>query len=100
MKLSIYVGIFHLILANGCQALHCRTRADALVALGWIAIIIGGSIVLSERKNLEYGLNLFSSGLLILVTGLLAIFVFSSNRAIEKPIDFVLRVLEGIKGGD
>jgi V/A-type H+/Na+-transporting ATPase subunit I len=98
MQLSIFIGVLHLVLANGCKAWHCRRRKAAFVPMGWIAVIIGGSFVWLHKKDFGFALNLLTVGWVILGFGLLAVFLFSSERTIKRPIDFFWRILEGAKG--
>ncbi len=98
MKISIYIGVLHLILANVCRAWHGKGSSIAFEPIGWIAVIIGGSIVWSGQRGQGFALNLPTTGLVILGCGLLTVLLFSSERTIKQPIDLLWRMLEGIKG--
>jgi len=98
MKLSITIGIVHLIMANGCKAWHCRGRSIALVPLGWIAVIIGGDILWSSQRVSGFAINLSTAGWVILGCGLFTVFLFSSDRTIRQPVDLLWKILDGAKG--
>jgi V/A-type H+-transporting ATPase subunit I len=94
MKLSIIVGVLHLVLANAMVAFLNRTRTTAFANLGWIAGLIGGVTVTYSEPDGFF--SLLGYGLLI--GGLVAIFLFTSERPIvNRPIDYLWRVLDGFK---
>jgi V/A-type H+-transporting ATPase subunit I len=93
MQLSIAVGVAHIAMANAVMFYQRRGSRFAFAFLGWCAVAIGGflfwwSITLKNDLLMwiAYGL-LGSGGLLILI--------FSSERTIVKPLDWLWRILEG-----
>ena len=92
MRLSIIIGALHLILANGVLAYNNRRHPAALAKLGWIAVIIGGlGLWLTGGGS---SLELAAGALL--GAGLLTIFLFSSKRPIDKPVDVARRGIDGL----
>jgi V/A-type H+-transporting ATPase subunit I len=94
MKLSIIIGVLHLVLANALMAFLNRKRSSAIANLGWIAGLFGAlSIIYSETRSLGS-----SAGYILLVGGLIAVFLFTSERAIfKRPMDYLWRLLDGLK---
>lgn len=94
MKLSIVIGVLHLALGNAIIAYINRTRIVALASLGWIAGLFGGLLlVFNEAGSISH-----STGVYLLICGLAAVFLFSSDREFgTKPIDLLWRALDGVK---
>lgn len=93
MMISIVVGVLHLVLANALAARAAWGRRSAIANLGWIAVLIGGFVMwLAYMK----GASLVSGGALA-GTGVLAIVLFSSERVIKTPTDWLWRFLEGLQ---
>ena len=64
----------------------------ALANLGWIAGLFGG-LFLAYSDGF-----LYAAGLILLIGGLAAVFLFSSERAFGPgPIDYLWRAVDGIK---
>jgi len=92
MKLSIIVGVLHLVLGNAMSAFMKRRRTTAIANLGWIAGLIGGTTVVYGEPGGEAA----QAGYVMLIAGAVAIFAFSSDRPIVKrPIDYLLRGFDG-----
>jgi V/A-type H+-transporting ATPase subunit I len=87
MRLSIGVGVVHLIIANGVTAWENRQRSTALAAVGWIFTIGGGFAAY---------LGAVDEGLTAGALGLLLVLVFASARPIQKATDVLWRFLDGI----
>lgn len=93
MMVSIVVGVLHLVLANALAAHAAWGQRKAIANLGWIAALIGGFVLwLSYLKG-----NSATPGGVNLGAGVLAILWFSSNRQINKPIDWFWRLIGGIQ---
>jgi V/A-type H+-transporting ATPase subunit I len=94
MKLSIIIGVLHLVIANALMAFLNRQRSTALANLGWISGLFGGlAITYAETGSLSASL-----GYLLLVGGVVVVFLFTSDRPIVKaPRDYLWRVLDGLK---
>ncbi len=94
MRLSIIVGVLHLVLANAMVAYVNRTRTTAIANLGWIAGMIGGTTVVYG----EGGGIVSQAGWGLLIAGSLAIFLFSSDRRIaNRPADYLWRIFDGFR---
>jgi V/A-type H+-transporting ATPase subunit I len=92
MKISLVVGSFHLILANGVVALREVSVSGKAKPLGWIAIILGGlSMYLSGGHS--GGLHL---GVGLGIGGMLTLLALSSSRPIQGPTSIVLRLVDGL----
>ncbi len=94
MKISIVIGVLHLVLANALVAWLKRGRSTGIANLGWISALFGGLFVAySEADGI-----LSSLGYGLLIGGLLAVFLFTSDRPIVKrPMDYLWRSLDGLK---
>ncbi len=96
MRVSIIVGVIHLIVANLVTAWRYRRSFRLLAPLGWVAIILGGLIA---------GLNLVGGtssemtgpmGLILLGGGGGAVLFFSSDRPFSVGIRaWGMRLLDG-----
>ena len=94
MRISILIGVLHLVLANGILAYLNWGRTFAYSKLGWIAGLFGGFFATFGEPG---GLVAWI-GYLLLIGGLLAIFLFSSERPVTgKPIDYLWRALDGFR---
>ena len=103
MPLTIAIGVIHLSLANGVAAWLQRGSATALASLGWVAVMAGGMLIglggFAELGERAVG-QLLAAGTSLLVGGLVAVFLFSSQRP-WLPLDFknyALRFVEGLLG--
>ena len=103
MPLTIVIGVIHLSLANVMMAWTQRGRATALASLGWVIVMagatlagIGGFADLSDHAKER----LTHHGLILLVSGLVAVFLFSSDRPLLSFSfkNHALRLLDGVKG--
>lgn len=94
MKLSIIVGALHIGLANAIMAYVNRSRRVALAKLGWIAVIFGGLLLWLLQPESHW--RTLSVGSLAI--GVCAIVLFSSERPINKGIDHLWRLAEGVFG--
>ena len=81
MSVSIFIGAFHVVLANAMAALANRGRRIAFASLGWIAAIIGGLLVWKATPGSSSG----SLGYGLIALGLGAVLLFSSDRPILRP---------------
>lgn len=93
MTISIFVGVVHLTLANGINAWVNRGRLVALSSIGWIAALIGG-VTLWRAGTHDVARQ---AGTLFLCVGLLLSFLFSSERVVTRPADYLWRGLDGFK---
>ena len=97
MKLSVVIGVLHLIVANTMTAIVNRGSSYALAPLGWAGIMGGGlSIWLGMSGTLPQAFgDVIGPGLMII--GALLVFMFTSTRAVNSFSDLMLRGLDGLK---
>lgn len=87
MRLSIGVGVLHLIVANAATAWGRRTSWTALAPVGWICVIGGGFAAYLGAEN---------PGLTLGVVGLVLVLLFSSTRPVVEALDVGKRFLDGL----
>lgn len=91
MHLSIFVGAFHIILANLIKAYQLKGKRTALAALGWICLVISGLLLwLATEKIPIPAYSLMTLGTVLLL-------LFSSERVIKTPADYAWQLLDGLK---
>ncbi|MDD4916054.1 MAG: ATPase [Methylococcales bacterium] len=95
MRLSIFVGVAHLALANLIMAYQRRGKTTTLAALGWVAVAVGG-FVFWIAADLQHGVAR-QIGLGLLLAGGLCVLFFSSERVVVKPVDWLWCILDGLK---
>ncbi len=90
MKLSITVGVVHIVMANLIKAYQLKKHTTAFAALGWVAMVIGGYLLWLELGGayLCYALLIIGGGLILL---------FSSERKHTQPMDYVWHFLDGLQ---
>lgn len=92
MKLSITIGVLHIVLANAIKSHHAVGLSGRLQPLAWSCGAIGGLLMyLGAGSSFWFGL-----GVVLLVVGLVAVAVFASDRAVASAKDGVLRVVDGL----
>lgn len=95
MQLSVTIGVLHLALANAITAYRHRLSVKALASVGWLLIIVGGySFWLTQPAPpalaRDFSVAMMGFGGLLLL-------LFSSDRPVERPIDWLWRTAEGLK---
>ena len=97
MKLSVVIGVTHLIVANVMTAVVNRDSSYALAPLGWASIMGGGlSIWMGSTGTLPTAFaEPIGPGLMII--GALLVFMFTSTRPVKSLKDLLLRMLDGLK---
>jgi vacuolar-type H+-ATPase subunit I/STV1 len=94
MKISIIIGVLHLVIANALVACMKWPRAVAFAHLGWIVGLIGGLLAVYG----EAGGAAVKLGYALLIAALLMIALFSSERAFSARLtDLMWRTLDGFK---
>lgn len=92
MRLSIIIGVLHIMLANGMVAyLNWTRHSVAFPKLGWNAVALGGLLLWLS------GGALGTLAWTLMMGGLVAVFWFSSTRAFDSAKNSALRVFEGFK---
>ncbi|GMR23645.1 MAG: V-type ATPase 116kDa subunit family protein [Acidobacteriota bacterium] len=87
MRLSIGVGVVHLIIANAVTAWGRRRSWTAFAAIGWIFVISGGFTAY---------LGVVEPGITAGIIGLVLVMLFSSARPINKATDVLRRFVDGV----
>lgn len=94
MKVSIYVGIAHVCLANLLTAIHNKHSVFALSKIGWIAICLSGIIYMPMiMVGEQYSSQIMQIAQYTLVTGLGFVLLFTG-----KSKNIFKRIIEGILG--
>jgi V/A-type H+-transporting ATPase subunit I len=97
MKLSVAIGVLHLVLANLQQAILRRGRGTAWAHVGWIGVMLGGfALWLGGAEGAPHWLGAAARWMLGL--GLGAVFIFGSERPVRDARSALLWVLDGLQG--
>ncbi|WP_067514344.1 V-type ATP synthase subunit I [Endozoicomonas ascidiicola] len=97
MKLSVIIGVSHLVVANVMTAVVNRGSSYALAPLGWATLMAGGtSIWLGMTGTLPASFET-TIGPGMMIGGAVLVFLFSSDRAVTSFKDLILRMLDGLK---
>ena len=96
MRLSILVGVFHLVLANLVTAWRYRQSLRCLAPLGWVSMLLGGLLAGIQIVR-EEPLGLVDIALLAGGAG--AVLLFSSDRPLvfRNIGDLARRLLDGLQ---
>ena len=97
MKLSVAVGVLHLMLANLQQAVLKRGRRGAWAHVGWTAVMLGGFVLwLGGAEGAPHWLG--GAGRWVLGLGLGAVFAFSSERSVHDARSALWWLLDSLQG--
>ncbi|WP_058557461.1 V-type ATP synthase subunit I [Thiohalocapsa sp. ML1] len=96
LRLSVGVGVFHVVLANLVRAGNLWPRMQALSPVGWMLVALGGFTLwlgmgAAQAADLAQAVGIVGIGL-----GLLLVFVASSARPIAGLGSLLLRGLDGL----
>ncbi|MFA5984041.1 MAG: V-type ATPase 116kDa subunit family protein [Methylococcaceae bacterium] len=95
MRLSVFVGVMHIALANAIMTYQRWGKTTALASLGWFLLVLGGFSAWIATVIPQLPLRQIGFGMVI--TGALGVLLFTSEQAVAKPIDVLWRFLEGLK---
>ncbi len=99
MRLSVCIGVLHLSFAHIHKAWRLRHQGLTwLVPVGWILIMSGGLLLWFEQSFKQPEDWYSPAGKTQIGLGFAVIFLFSSRRKIKKPLDVIMRVLDGLQG--
>jgi V/A-type H+-transporting ATPase subunit I len=89
MRLSVFIGVGHMALANLSRAWFARRSTAALPPLGWSLVLLAGCLywLLPELANFNIGLG---------VLGLLLVFTFSGETPVTSASSAAKRFFEGL----
>ncbi|XWN31121.1 MAG: V-type ATP synthase subunit I [Devosia sp.] len=93
MRLSVIVGVVHLVLGIAINAWVHRRQRSARAKLGWIAAILGGLFLWLTGQTGPVAIAAIG----LFIAGILAIVAFTSDRPITKRIDWAWRLFDGVK---
>jgi V/A-type H+-transporting ATPase subunit I len=85
----VYIGVFHLVMANSVAAWVHGLRWQSLAQLGWILILLGGTGYWMVRGHSHIPLYVIAAG-----AGL--ILLFSSERPLRGVRNLVMRLVDGL----
>ncbi|GJQ60787.1 MAG: hypothetical protein D8M57_17190 [Candidatus Scalindua sp. AMX11] len=80
MRISIFIGIFHLILANTMSAWLWRWSLAMLPHIGWICMFAGAALIWTGASAQENYLLLSRAGYVTMIAGAVCILLFSSVK--------------------
>ena len=106
IRLSVGVGVAHLVLANTSAAFYKlksnrdssgQNRLSALSYVGWAAVFVSGYLLWMEHLNVvtNDGVVFVTYGLMVF--GIASVFLFSSDRKVVGVSTLLLRVFDGLK---
>jgi V/A-type H+-transporting ATPase subunit I len=95
MRLSVGIGVVHLILANLEMAGAQRGRAAGRVALGWIAVMLGG-FTLWVASDAEAPDWLIRSSQVLMGIGFAVVLLLGSDRRVDSVKALALRGFDGL----
>lgn len=97
MKLSVFIGVMHLVIANVMTAYINRHDSRALAPLGWAALMLGGMVYWFGMTGTLWEGFANLVGITAMVGGAGLVCVFSSKRPVDTPKGLLLRILDGAK---
>jgi V/A-type H+-transporting ATPase subunit I len=97
MRLSIAVGVIHILLANLIKAYQYKTKKAGVAALGWISLVIGGFMLWLVKSSVLNDQLLHDVAYILLIMGAGLLLFFSSERTIKKMSDVLWYFLDGLK---
>ena len=93
MQLSILLGVFHLVLANGFTAWNFRHSVKAFKPLAWALVFAGGTLIWQGLVRAGAAASLKMTGVVVMGIGLMGVLLFSG---VEGPL--WKRLLKGLSG--
>ncbi|POF33706.1 V-type ATP synthase subunit I [Roseibium marinum] len=91
MKITLTIGVLHVVLANLMRACHEKTLSGRLQPVGWCLVALGGLATF-----LGQGTLLDKAGPAAVIVGLLVVGIFGSDRKVNSLKAGVLRVFDGL----
>ncbi len=94
MRISISLGVAHLILANLIKAWQHRNNQQMFAPLAWILLASGGYLLWLALPLGQEMLVIMAQGMMVIAV--LMLLLFSSDRAVKKPMDLIRRFIDGL----
>ncbi|MET1412942.1 V-type ATP synthase subunit I [Roseibium sp. HPY-6] len=91
MKITLTIGVVHIVLANIMRALNAKTPSARFQPFGWCMVALGGLATF-----LGQGTLFATSGPVSVVGGLLLVGFFGSDRQVDSVSSGGLRVFDGL----
>lgn len=91
MKITLTIGVVHIVLANLMRVRHATTASGRYQPLGWCLVALGGLATFLGQGTLVATL-----GPLAVIAGLLAVGIFGSDRKVDSLASGGLRVFDGL----
>ncbi|GAB4534835.1 MAG: V-type ATP synthase subunit I [Roseibium sp.] len=91
MKITLTIGVVHIVLANLMRVRHARTLSGRLQPLGWCLVALGGL-----GAFLGQGSPLAAAGPAAVVAGLLLVGIFASDRKVDSLKSAGMRAFDGL----
>lgn len=92
MKLTLTIGVAHIVLANLMNSLHASTKSGRLQPFGWCLVAIGGLTTFLGRSYPA----LPAGGLIMAAAGILMVGIYGSDRRVTSVKTGFLRVFDGL----
>lgn len=97
MKLSVVIGVLHLVIANVMTAWVNRDRAYALSPFGWALVMAGGAATWLGMSGDLPAVVGAQVGPGMMIAGASLVFLFTSTRKVDGIGSILLRLLDGLK---
>ena len=93
MRVAVIIGALHVCTANAMIAYAHRRQRSGLASLGWIGVILGAlTLWLGDMTG-----PAARTGYGLIAAGFAFVLLFSSDRAVERPRDWLLRLFDGVR---
>lgn len=98
MRISIAIGVVHLVLANLALMWNRRWLPKMFSPLGWVAVLLGGLAWGFGKSGIEPQNTLVLYGGWTVVTGMIIVLIFSSDRPLLtfKLREHLGRIVDGL----
>ncbi|WP_422374119.1 V-type ATP synthase subunit I [Roseibium sp.] len=91
MKITLTIGVVHIVLANLMRAWHEKTPSGRFQPIGWCLVALGGLATFLGQGTL-FG----TAGPVSVVLGLLTVGFFGSDRKVDSVTSGGMRIFDGL----
>ncbi|MEM9632044.1 MAG: V-type ATPase 116kDa subunit family protein [Pseudomonadota bacterium] len=91
MKITLTIGVVHIVLANLLRAIHEKTLSGRFQPIGWSLVALGGLATF-----LGQGTAFAAAGPVSIILGLLTVGFFGSDRKVDSVKSGGLRIFDGL----